>query len=72
MLSLSTQTGTVKSMTRSGTTTTMKCLALRVKGHHSAEGLEAAGVAEEGDEDAAEVGQEVWWKGSLYTSKILL
>lgn len=46
-------------MTRNGATTTMKCLALRVRGHHSAEGLEAAGVAEEGDEDVAEVVQEV-------------
>lgn len=46
-------------MIRSGTTTTMKCLASRVRGHHSAEGLEAAGVAEEEDEDVAEVGQEV-------------
>lgn len=46
-------------MTRSGATTTMKCLALRVRGHHSAEGLEAAGGAEEGAEDVAEVVQEV-------------
>lgn len=46
-------------MTRNGATTTMKCPALRVRGHRSAEGLEAAGVAEEGDEDVAEVAQEV-------------
>lgn len=65
---LSTKTGTVKSMTRNGVTTTMKCLALRVRGHHSVEGLEAVGVAEEGDEDVAEVVQEVWWKDFLYTS----
>lgn len=52
--------------------TMMKCRALRVRGHHSAEGLEAAGVAEEGDEDVAEVVQEVWWKGFPYTSSYLL
>lgn len=65
MLSRSTQTGTVKSMTRSGATTTTKCQALRARGRRSAEVSEAAGVAEDGGADVAEV-QEVRWEDFLY------